>query len=461
MTTTFNFAINVSLILLLTATINAATFTVTKTADTNDFVCDADCSLREAVDAANNDGAPSTILFDSSLSFQTVLVTGGELVTRFEPLTINGLGAHKLTISGGGVNRIFAIVDNPAFTLTAVRITGGNGNGGGGGIGGALASFGTANITFDRVHFVGNGASTQAGAVYMNSGTNTISNSTFSGNNTPQCGALSLVGVGNTTITNSTFSGNTTSNLAGAICIASGANVTMTNDTLTANTSSFGGGIWINNSNLHLGNTVLAGNSATGDFQEIWVASGVVTSDGNNHIGNSAGDSTNTSVAITWLGSDTVNISPMLAALTANGGTMPTHLPIVGSPLINTGSNALATAAGLTTDQRGALRVVGGTVDKGAVEFGAIPSAANVSIAGRVLDPRGRGVSGAYLTMSDQTGRERIALTNPFGYYRFDDVAAGVTYIIGVSSKTHQFTPRIVMVTNELTDVDFTPEASK
>jgi CSLREA domain-containing protein len=33
--------------------VRAATFTVTKTADTNDGVCDADCSLREAILAAN------------------------------------------------------------------------------------------------------------------------------------------------------------------------------------------------------------------------------------------------------------------------------------------------------------------------------------------------------------------------------------------------------------------------
>jgi CSLREA domain-containing protein len=461
MTRTFNLTINVSLILLLTATINAATFIVTKTVDTNDSVCDADCSLREAVDGANNDGAPSTILFDLSLSNQTVLVTGGELVTFSEPLTINGLGAHKLTISGGGVNRIFA-VNNPAFTLTAVKITGGNGSGGGGGIGGALASFGTSNITFDNVHFVGNGSSTQAAVAYLNSGTNTISNSTFSGNDTPQCGALSLVGVGNTTITNSTFSGNTTSLLAGAICMASGANVTMTNDTVTGNTSSSGGAIWINNSNLHLGNTVVAGNSATTDYQEIWFSTGSVTSDGNNHIGDSAGDSTNTSIAITWLGSDTVNISPMLGPLQHNGGPIQTRLPLAGSPLINAGSNALASAAGLTTDQRGAPRVVGGTVDKGAVEFNSLPpTAASVSVAGRVLDPSGRGVSGANVTMSDKTGRTRTLLTNPFGYYRFDDVAAGVSYVVGVSSKAHRFTPRTVMVTNELTDVDFTAEASK
>ena len=42
---------------------HAATFTVTKTADTNDGTCDADCSLREAIVAANAAAGPDTITF--------------------------------------------------------------------------------------------------------------------------------------------------------------------------------------------------------------------------------------------------------------------------------------------------------------------------------------------------------------------------------------------------------------
>jgi CSLREA domain-containing protein len=46
------------LILLLPAGPFAATFPVTKTADTHDGTCDPDCSLREAIGAANtNPGA--------------------------------------------------------------------------------------------------------------------------------------------------------------------------------------------------------------------------------------------------------------------------------------------------------------------------------------------------------------------------------------------------------------------
>ena len=42
------------LIVLLPAGPFATTFPVTKTADTDDGICDPDCSLREAIDAANS-----------------------------------------------------------------------------------------------------------------------------------------------------------------------------------------------------------------------------------------------------------------------------------------------------------------------------------------------------------------------------------------------------------------------
>jgi hypothetical protein len=89
------------------------------------------------------------------------------------------------------------------------------------------------------------------------------------------------------------------------------------------------------------------------------------------------------------------------------------------------------------------------------------PSAAGVSVSGRVLGADGRAVRNAMVTMTDPNGSVRNALTSAFGYYRFDDVEAGVNYVIGVASKTHQFAPRIVMVANELTDVDFIAEGSK
>jgi CSLREA domain-containing protein len=50
---TFGSAILAWLLMALSTAATAATFTVTKTADTNDGACNADCSLREAIVAAN------------------------------------------------------------------------------------------------------------------------------------------------------------------------------------------------------------------------------------------------------------------------------------------------------------------------------------------------------------------------------------------------------------------------
>ena len=57
----------VALLTFAAAAANAATYTVTKTEDTNDGVCDADCSLREALAAANADVASDIIVFDGSV----------------------------------------------------------------------------------------------------------------------------------------------------------------------------------------------------------------------------------------------------------------------------------------------------------------------------------------------------------------------------------------------------------
>jgi len=57
----------------------------------------------------------------------------------------------------------------------------------------------------------------------------------------------------------------------------------------------------------------------------------------------------------------------------------------------------------------------------------------------------------------------QVTLTNAFGYYRFEDVGAGETYIVNVFSKRYSFAPQVVTVTEDLTDLNFTahPNAGK
>lgn len=86
------------------------------------------------------------------------------------------------------------------------------------------------------------------------------------------------------------------------------------------------------------------------------------------------------------------------------------------------------------------------------------PTAAGVSVSGRVLTADGTGLSHAVVTIADTNGGSRTMQTSSFGYYRFDDVQAGETYTISVASKRYQFTSRLITVTDDLTDVDITAE---
>lgn len=86
------------------------------------------------------------------------------------------------------------------------------------------------------------------------------------------------------------------------------------------------------------------------------------------------------------------------------------------------------------------------------------PTAANVSVGGRVT-ANGVGVARATVQILDPSSNEiRTALTNGFGYYRFDDIPAGNSYVVSVRHKKYQFSPRIISVDDDLSDVDFTPE---
>ena len=86
------------------------------------------------------------------------------------------------------------------------------------------------------------------------------------------------------------------------------------------------------------------------------------------------------------------------------------------------------------------------------------PTAAYVSVGGRIFTVDGRGISGVRITLTDTiAGEVRHAISNAFGYYRFDDVPVGQTYFMTVASKRHVFDPdtRVISLDDELTDVDW------
>lgn len=452
-----------------TSEAQAANFTVNNNGDTSDAaagdgICadtGGNCTLRAAVEEANALAGNDTIDFAASLTNATITLTTGVEISingAGGTLQINGLGADKLTIDGGaGSNRIFLTTNAATVTIAGVTMQGGNG--GSGGQGGAIYANG-GSLVLSAVLVQNNVVGDRGGGIYYNGGANhRILNSTISGNSASTTGGGIQLNGGTLFVANTTVSGNhatATGSAAGGVYV--GGTATLRNSTITNNTAvSSGGGFEVFGGTLNFGNTIVAGNSAP-NFPEI-LNFGGTTSAGNNFVGDSAGDSSNTNAAITYQMTDIRDQDPMLGVLQNNGGPTPTRALLTGSPAINAGDNAKAVDpfnnSPLVSDQRIiAARIAGGTVDIGAYELNS-PTAASVSVSGRVLAGGKRGLSNAFVYLTDENGITQTTKTNSFGFYHFEDVQAGQSVIIRVISKRYQFDPQVLNLSGEVTEVNF------
>lgn len=305
----------------------AATITVTTTADENNS--DGDCSLREAILAANNDVAVDACLAGDGVDTITLpagdyffdvvpgasgedLAVTGDLDIR-ESLTINGAGRVTTVVNANGVDRVFHILAGHV-ALNNVLITGGEAPVGehGGGIyahGGNLTlvnsqvsdnrAFGGANQHGAGIYYGGNDAaltivvtyidnnmaSGAGGGVYVeSSATLTLRDSSVHGNSAATGGGIHSQAAA--TITGSTLSGNmTTSNPSGGAGMVSSGPLMMVNSTLSGNAAvGSGGGLVVGSgSAAGLYNVTITDNTAnsdgdiTGDGGGIRIALGAVS----------------------------------------------------------------------------------------------------------------------------------------------------------------------------------------
>ncbi|NOT47317.1 MAG: carboxypeptidase regulatory-like domain-containing protein [Acidobacteria bacterium] len=86
------------------------------------------------------------------------------------------------------------------------------------------------------------------------------------------------------------------------------------------------------------------------------------------------------------------------------------------------------------------------------------PTAAQVSVGGRVVGPEGQGVGNAQVTLQELNGATRVVRTNRQGEFRFDELAGGQSVVISVRSKLFSYQPQIISLDDSAFDIAFTPD---
>jgi hypothetical protein len=370
---------------------------------------------------------------------------------------------------------------------------------GGGGAGGGIANQGTLNLTNSTID---KNTATFGGGIYNTTyfnirGSLTLTNSTVSNNTAINGGGGILNELGNASITNSTFNNNAAGTSFGGGIYHVGDTqsatintLTLTNSTISINIANNGGGLFNQQGTVLVTNSTVSNNTASQSGGNIYsigtiaprkvtlrgsiVANGLSIGTGPDLYGDfiSEGynllENTSGAFSINQTANSGTNITgqdPNLGALADNGAPTQTRELLAGSPAIDKGFSF-----GLTTDQRGLTRPIdnpgivnatgGDGSDIGAFEVQAAPTAATVSISGRVTTASGRGIRNVMITLTDANGNERTATSTAFGYYRFDDVAAGETVTLSAKARRFRFTQSsIVKTTNEsVSNADFVSE---
>ncbi len=329
----------------LQITPRSATLAVTKVEDTDDGACNSDCSLREAIAAATpgQQIVFATPFFDAP---RTLFLDAELLVDK--NLAISGPGAHRLTISAANRSRVFRVTGS-RVTLANMRISDGVGADAGcvSAQGGALVlhRVEVSNCRASGVSSIG------AGGVYQSgSGSLLLSESSVTGNQglgSSTAGGLAAAGAAR--ILRSTISGNLINSTFGdssAAISSASSNLTVIDSTITDNivrgASQAAGIVQGGSGRLTISNSVVAGNVG-GNADIVLFNASTLVSGGFNAIGrvgslaaafNQAGDQSGTGAS---------PLDPVLSPLSYHGGTVPVHVPLPGSPLLDKGKSARAT----------------------------------------------------------------------------------------------------------------------
>jgi hypothetical protein len=80
-------------------------------------------------------------------------------------------------------------------------------------------------------------------------------------------------------------------------------------------------------------------------------------------------------------------------------------------------------------------------------------TAAAASLAGRIVDPNGRAIGGAIVTVANGSGEAQSVRTNTFGNFQFSDLPVGETYILSASARGFTVDPIVIPLSDSVTDL--------
>ena len=150
----------------------------------------------------------------------------------------------------------------------------------------------------------------------------------------------------------------------------------------------------------------------------------------------------------------------LATAVTAQSGG---QIAVTESAIANGGGNS--SAGQFATSVTAGQTVAGGNVSGGqyAVQAGFWkpafpPSAALASISGRISTDGGTGIKNVILSIRDASnGVVMTTITGPFGYYSFDGLEVGQTYIISLTAKRFTFasSPMLITLDAEISGLDW------
>ncbi|MGI0485866.1 Ig-like domain-containing protein [Pantanalinema rosaneae CENA516] len=275
------------------------TFTVTSVLDIVD-PNDGVMTLREAIQAANDNAGADTIEFNLGSGSQTITLTNGQLEI-LDDLTINGTGADKLRISGNYASRVFQvglyatsfwdapnmIPNSPTVTLKDMTIAYGQADNGGG-------ILNTGNLTVMN-SVLDNNFSSNFGGGIDNIGALKVINTVLQYNYAVVGGGIMNRSYTKTLeVINSTIKDNSASmsSAVGYARVGGGiysdfSNIIISGSNILDNHALYSsGGIYIGtNGNATVRNTTIAGNTTNAGNSDIRGFIGGFTSQGGNVIG--------------------------------------------------------------------------------------------------------------------------------------------------------------------------------